>query len=197
MGCASRAACSMRGWRPVGELRPTRRSRFARRGARVAGGLEWTSLRQCRSRSRRTIASLEPKAARKASAPSTRSASPSSKAAERKERVNAETRIVLMGVLALTAWLAGCAGIGTGGTADYRAIVASPDRTDADRQTDQRRSPELLLAFTGVRPGIRVLDMGAGAGYSTELLARAVGPRGTVYAQDAPAIPERPKARFH
>jgi len=101
-----------------------------------------------------------------------------------------------MGVLALTAWLAGCAGIGTGGTADYRAIVASPDRTDADRQTDQRRSPELLLAFTGVRPGMRVLDMGAGAGYSTELLARAVGPRGTVYAQDAPAIAERLKGRF-
>jgi len=110
--------------------------------------------------------------------------------------VNAETRIVLMGVLALTAWFAGCAGIGTGGTADYRAIVASPDRTDADRQTDQRRSPELLLAFTGVRPGMRVLDMGAGAGYSTELLARAVGPRGTVYAQDAPAIAERLKDRF-
>ena len=101
-----------------------------------------------------------------------------------------------MGVLALTAWFAGCAGIGTGGTADYRAIVASPDRTDADRQTDQRRSPELLLAFTGVRPGMRVLDMGAGAGYSTELLARAVGPRGTVYAQDAPAIAERLKDRF-
>ncbi len=84
-----------------------------------------------------------------------------------------------MGVLALTAWLAGCAGIGTGG-----------------RQTDQRRSPELLLAFTGVRPRMRVLDMGAGAGYSTELLARAVGPRGTVYAQDAPAIAERLKGRF-
>jgi len=43
---------------------------------------------------------------------------------------------------------------------------------------------------------MRVLDMGAGAGYSTELLARAVGPRGTVYAQDAPAIAERLKGRF-
>lgn len=77
--------------------------------------------------------------------------------------------------------------------ADYAAVVAAPDRTDADRQTDQRRKPELLLAFTGVRPGMRVLDMGAGGGYSTELMARAVGPSGSVFAQDAPDSGERIK----
>ncbi len=79
---------------------------------------------------------------------------------------------------------------------DYRAVVASPDRSDADRQTDQRRNPELLLAFTGVRLGMRVLDMGAGGGYSTELLARAVGSGGTVYAQDSQAVSPRAKERF-
>ena len=79
---------------------------------------------------------------------------------------------------------------------DYRAIVASPDRSEADRQTDQRRKPELLLEFTGVRQGMKVLDMGAGAGYSTELLARAVGPRGTVYAQESPAASARARERF-
>ncbi len=79
---------------------------------------------------------------------------------------------------------------------DYRAIVASPDRSEADRQTDQRRNPELLLAFTGVRPGMRVLDMGAGGGYSTELLARAVGSGGTVYAQDSQAVSPRATERF-
>jgi predicted methyltransferase len=57
---------------------------------------------------------------------------------------------------------------------DYAAIVGAPDRSDADRQTDQRRQPAKLLAFTGVRPGMKVLDMEAGSGYSTELLARAV-----------------------
>jgi predicted methyltransferase len=36
-----------------------------------------------------------------------------------------------------------------------------------------------------------VLDMEASAGYSTELLARAVGPSGTVYAQDSAAVIER------
>lgn len=74
---------------------------------------------------------------------------------------------------------------------DYEAIVASPDRSDADRQADQRRQPAKMLAFTGVQTGMKVLDMEAGAGYSTELLARAVGPTGTVFAQDSAAVIER------
>jgi predicted methyltransferase len=74
---------------------------------------------------------------------------------------------------------------------DYAAIVAAPDRSDADRQTDQRRQPAKMLDFTGARPGMKVLDMEAGAGYSTELLARAVAPNGIVYAQDSAAIIER------
>lgn len=78
-----------------------------------------------------------------------------------------------------------------GNTPDYEAIVAAPDRTEADRQADQRRQPAKMLAFTGVRTGMKVLDMEASAGYSTELLARAVGPTGTVYAQDSAAVIER------
>src|ERR1700712_3389874 len=74
---------------------------------------------------------------------------------------------------------------------DYEAIVASADRSDADRQTDLRRHPAKMLAFTGVKPGMKVLDMGAGAGYSTELMARAVGPRGAVYAQESALVMER------
>ena len=74
---------------------------------------------------------------------------------------------------------------------DYEAIVASADRSDADRQTDQRRQPAKMLAFTGVKPGIKVLEMEANAGYSTELLARAVAPDGVVYAQDSAEIIER------
>ena len=78
-----------------------------------------------------------------------------------------------------------------GKTPDYAAIVAAPDRSDADRQTDQRREPAKMLAFTGVKEGMKVLDMEANAGYSAELLARAVGPTGTVYAQDPAAIIEK------
>jgi predicted methyltransferase len=100
--------------------------------------------------------------------------------------------------IAVFSWavLAGCAAMTGGELPDYRAIVASPDRTEADRQTDVRRKPELLLAFTGVRQGMKVLDMGAGGGYSTELLARAVGPGGTVYAQEAPTGSPRARERF-
>ena len=79
---------------------------------------------------------------------------------------------------------------------DYAAIVAAPDRSDADRQTDQRRDPVKLLAFTGVRTGMTVLDMGAGGGYSTELMARAVGPTGKVYGQDSADTNPRAKERF-
>ena len=84
------------------------------------------------------------------------------------------------------------AALAQGGKApDYQAIVAAPDRSDADRQTDQRRQPAKMLAFTGVTEGMKVLDMEANAGYSTELLARAVGPTGTVWAQDPASIIER------
>ena len=67
------------------------------------------------------------------------------------------------------------------GVPDFAAIVAAPDRSEADRETDKRRDPVKLLAFTGVRLGMKVLDMGAGGGYSTELMARAVAADGVVY----------------
>jgi predicted methyltransferase len=79
---------------------------------------------------------------------------------------------------------------------DYEAIVASADRSDADRLTDQRRQPAKMLLFTGVKGGMKVLDMGAGSGYSTELMARAVGPGGVVYAQESAAVMERLKDKF-
>ena len=79
---------------------------------------------------------------------------------------------------------------------DYAPIIAAPDRTDADRQTDSRRDPSKLLVFTGALPGMKVLDMGAGGGYSTELMARAVVPGGVVYGQNPADLPERAKARF-
>ena len=82
------------------------------------------------------------------------------------------------------------------GAPDYAAIVAAPDRSDADREIDKRRDPAKLLAFTGVRAGMKVLDMGAGGGYSTELMARAVGAGGVVYAQNTADLGARAKERF-
>jgi predicted methyltransferase len=79
---------------------------------------------------------------------------------------------------------------------DYAALLAAPDRSAADRQADKRRDPVPLLVFAGVRPGMKVLDMGAGAGYSTELMARAVAPNGVVYGQNPPDVGDKLKAAF-
>lgn len=68
-------------------------------------------------------------------------------------------------------------------------IVASPDRSEADRRNDVRRKPQEMLAFIGVRPGMVALDVSAAGGYTTELIARAVGPTGTVYGQSPPRPP--------
>lgn len=71
------------------------------------------------------------------------------------------------------------------------AIIASPDRAPADRINDNRRKPAEMLAFIGLRPGMKVMDVSAARGYTTELLARAVGPTGKVYAQNAPRVEGR------
>jgi predicted methyltransferase len=114
--------------------------------------------------------------------------------------ISIHRRAGVLGMLASLSILAGWSAVqaaAQGARApDYEAIVASPDRSDADRQTDQRRQPARMLAFTGVKTGMKVLDMGAGAGYSTELLARAVGPGGAVYAQESAAVMERVKDKF-
>src|SRR5438034_4967230 len=68
-------------------------------------------------------------------------------------------------------------------------ILSSPDRTTADRTNDLRRKPEQMLAFIGIRPGIVALDLSAAGGYTTELLARTIGPTGKVYGQSRPRDP--------
>lgn len=69
---------------------------------------------------------------------------------------------------------------------DPDKIVAMSDRTDHDRKLDPGRKPADTLTFFGLAPGMRVADLGAGGGYTTELVARMVGPTGKVFAQDSP-----------
>src|SRR5882672_6642580 len=90
-----------------------------------------------------------------------------------------------MKFLAALLVLAGCASATQPPVSAERiaAIVASPDRTDADRTNDIRRKPGEMLAFIGVREGMTALDISAAGGYTTELIARAVGPTGRVYGQ--------------
>jgi predicted methyltransferase len=60
------------------------------------------------------------------------------------------------------------------------AILAAPGRSDAARALDAGRKPVEVLSFFGVHPGEHVLDMMAGGGYYSELLAKAVSPKGQV-----------------
>ena len=96
----------------------------------------------------------------------------------------------------VVAMLVATAGTWAQSAPDYAALLAAPDRSDADRQADKRRDPVPLLALAGLRPGMKVLDMGAGGGYSAELFARAVAPGGVVYAQNPSDLFEKPKAAF-
>ena len=72
-----------------------------------------------------------------------------------------------------------------------RAVVDAPDRDAADKKLDGGRKPAELLALAGIKPGMKVADLAAGGGYTTELLARAVGPTGVVYSQNSPLIVEK------
>jgi predicted methyltransferase len=103
--------------------------------------------------------------------------------------------LVLAAVVLLSV-LGSCSLLETQPRVDYDALIAATDRTDADRNTDKRRKPAQILAFTGIRPGMRVLDLAAGGGYSTELVARAVAPGGTVYGQNSKELGEKALAAF-
>jgi predicted methyltransferase len=75
--------------------------------------------------------------------------------------------------------------------AAIRAAVDAQDRSPADRALDDGRKPAEVLAFFGIRPGMHVAELGAGLGYTSELLARIVGPKGIVYAQNNRFILDR------
>ena len=81
-------------------------------------------------------------------------------------------------------------------TPDYAAIIAAPDRSDADRKLDTNRAPAQWLAFIGAKPGMKILDIFAVYGWKAELLARAVAPGGKVYAQNSEAAFARVKDRL-
>ncbi len=76
-------------------------------------------------------------------------------------------------------------------TGEYAALLKAEDRSEQDRALDPGRRPAELLAFAGVRSGMHVAELGAGTGYTSELLARAVGRDGRVYAQNSRFILEK------
>ena len=60
--------------------------------------------------------------------------------------------------------------------------IDHPGRPDSDRKHDDRRHPVETMTFAGVTGGEVILEIGAGQGYTTELVSRIVGPGGKVFA---------------
>jgi len=65
----------------------------------------------------------------------------------------------------------------------YAEAVANPSRLAEDRARDADRKPAAVLEFIGIEPDMTVLDMFAGGGYYTEIIAHIVGENGKVIAQ--------------
>ena len=102
-------------------------------------------------------------------------------------RVICNRLALFAGAASVVAGFAGCA---TTPAADprvaadrYQKVIANPIRTDQDRRMDASRDPADFLPFTQVQPGMIALDVAAGGGYTSQLLALAVAPEGKLYAQ--------------
>ena len=93
------------------------------------------------------------------------------------------TAISALAAVALAA--AGAAWAQGAPPAHLRAALADKARPAADAGRDAVRKPAELLAWAGVKPGDKVVDLMMGGGYFTRILSPAVGPKGHVYAYQA------------
>lgn len=65
---------------------------------------------------------------------------------------------------------------------DYvKSAVADTSRPKADTDRDAIRLPAETIAFAGVKPGMKMVEMFPGGGYFTRPLSDVVGPSGHVY----------------
>jgi predicted methyltransferase len=83
-------------------------------------------------------------------------------------------------IVIVAVWLASPPLLAADAPAHIAAAIAAPERSDKDRERDQKDRPAEVLAFAGVKPGMAVADVFGGGGYWSELIARAVGPEGKV-----------------
>ncbi|NNC35999.1 MAG: class I SAM-dependent methyltransferase [Hyphomonadaceae bacterium] len=88
-----------------------------------------------------------------------------------------------------------------GNKAAVTMALLNPNRSDQDRADDEVRKAADVLQFTGIMPGMTVLEMEAGGGYYTQALSYLVGAEGKVIRQNPAAFdafmkPEDLAARF-
>ena len=70
------------------------------------------------------------------------------------------------------------------------AAVADTNRPDTDTKRDADRKPAEVLAFSGIKPGSKVLELLPSRGYFTRVFAKAVGANGHIYAASPTVNPE-------
>ncbi len=92
-----------------------------------------------------------------------------------------QAKTAMMAAVALLA-VGGLAPLAAKQTAvDYSAALASSERPGDDTVRDADRQPAAILAFAGVKPGSRIVELAPGGGYYTRILSLAVGPNGRIY----------------
>ena len=98
--------------------------------------------------------------------------------------------VVILLAVALLAALAGPASAQPAGHGGGHARYGNPEDLDRyierlqDPERDSWQHPERVMEALALREGQTACDLGAGPGYFTLRLARAVGPAGRVYAVD-------------
>jgi len=102
---------------------------------------------------------------------------------------------LLLGVVFFFGWVASWSPTDAAGPADAHlfpapnrpvATIISPAYSD-EKTRDRRGEAERVMTLVGIRPGMRVADIGAGDGYYTVRLARRLGSAATIYAEDVKA----------
>src|SRR5437773_1110446 len=97
--------------------------------------------------------------------------------------------VVAASLLAISVAALGCASA----VAQDTLRFPKPDRLVArivtpaystEEKRDQLGEAERVMDRLGIKPGVRVADIGTGDGYYTVRLAKRLGPGATIYAQD-------------
>ncbi len=102
---------------------------------------------------------------------------------------------LLLGVAFFSGWVASWSPTDATGPLDSHlfpapnrpvATIITPAYSD-EKTRDHRGEAERVMNRVGIRPGMRVADIGAGDGYYTVRLARRLGSAATIYAEDVKA----------
>jgi predicted methyltransferase len=90
-------------------------------------------------------------------------------------------KLAMLGAVAALA-LTGPSAMAQSAPPTMAMALADPGRPAADTARDAARKPAEVVAFSGLKPGDRVIDFIPGGGYFTRIFSGVVGPTGHVYA---------------